>query len=54
MNIPTPDLSEAPDRHAAEEALAVLRQWAEAADPTEVAQLDPAVARLLPGREVGN
>lgn len=54
MNIPTRDLSEAPDRQAAEAALALLRHWAEAADPTEVAQLDPAVARLLPGREVGN
>jgi GTP cyclohydrolase I len=54
MNISTRDLSEAPDRQAAEAALALLRQWAEAADPTEVAQLDPAVARLLPGREVGN
>lgn len=54
MNIPTRDLSEAPDRQAAEAALALLRQWAETADPTEVALLDPAVARLLPGRDLGN
>ncbi|MGR3623934.1 GTP cyclohydrolase FolE2 [Pseudophaeobacter sp.] len=54
MNIPTPDLSEKPDLQAAEAALAVLRQWAEGATPTEVAQLEPAVARLLPGRELGN
>lgn len=54
MNIPTRDLSEAPDRQDAEAALALLRQWADAATPTEVAQLDPAVARLLPDREVGN
>ncbi len=54
MNIPTRDLSEAPDRQAAEAALALLRHWAKTADPTEIAQLDPAVARLLPGREVGN
>ncbi|OIQ44641.1 MAG: GTP cyclohydrolase [Roseobacter sp. MedPE-SW] len=54
MNIQTRDLSEAPDRHAAETALALLRQWAEAADPSEVAQLDPAIARLLPGRALGN
>ena len=54
MNIPTPELSEAPDRSAAEAALALLRKWATSADPSEVAQLDPAVARLLPGREVGN
>lgn len=54
MNIQTRDLSEAPDLHAAERALALLRQWAKAADPSEVAQLDPAIARLLPGRELGN
>jgi GTP cyclohydrolase I len=43
-----------PDRNDAAEALKVLRAWAAAADPVEVARLDPAVARLLPGREVAN
>lgn len=43
-----------PNREEAAEALALLRAWAAKADPTEVAQLDPAIARLLPGREVGN
>ncbi len=43
-----------PNRDEAAEALSVLRKWAAKADPTEVARLDPAIARLLPGREVGN
>ena len=43
-----------PNRDEAAEALATLRAWAARADPTEIAQLDPAIARLLPGREVGN
>lgn len=43
-----------PDRNEAAEALALLKRWAANADPVEVAQLDPAIARLLPGREVGN
>ena len=43
-----------PNREEAAEALLVLRKWAAKADPTEVARLDPAIARLLPGREVGN
>jgi GTP cyclohydrolase I len=43
-----------PSRDDAEDALAVLRRWAAKADPVEVAQLDPAIARLLPGREVAN
>lgn len=43
-----------PGRDEAEEALDVLRRWAESATETEVAQLDPAIARLLPGREVSN
>ncbi|MFM2355524.1 MAG: hypothetical protein RLZZ528_1260 [Pseudomonadota bacterium] len=43
-----------PGRDEAEDALALLRRWAAKADPVEVAQLDPAIARLLPGREVSN
>ncbi|MGC1486533.1 MAG: GTP cyclohydrolase, FolE2/MptA family, partial [Albidovulum sp.] len=43
-----------PNRDEAAEALELLRRWAASADPTEVAQLDPAIARLLPDRKVGN
>ncbi|SEO02338.1 GTP cyclohydrolase I [Salinihabitans flavidus] len=43
-----------PSRDEAKDALARLRAWAETASPTEIAELDPAVARLLPEREVGN
>ena len=43
-----------PRRRDAEDALATLRAWALSATPEEVADLDPAVARLLPGREVAN
>ena len=48
------EIDRQPDRADAEEALRLLRRWAESADPVEVARLDPAIARLLPGREVGN
>lgn len=45
---------EAPDTAEAKAALDVLRQWAAGATETEIARLDPAIARLLPGRAVGN
>ncbi len=48
------EIDRQPDRADAEEALRLLRRWAESADPVEIARLDPAIARLLPGREVGN
>ncbi|MCB2131612.1 MAG: GTP cyclohydrolase I FolE2 [Rhodobacteraceae bacterium] len=48
------EIDREPDRDAAAAALAVLRAWASRADPAEVARLDPAIARLLPDREVGN
>jgi len=44
----------APDTDAARKALEVLRKWAAKADPVEVAQLDPAIARLLPDAELPN
>ncbi|MCA0045208.1 GTP cyclohydrolase FolE2 [Celeribacter litoreus] len=47
MNMHPSDM-EKNDRAAAEAALATLRAWAETATPTEVAELDPAIARLLP------
>ena len=43
-----------PDAKSAEEALETLRAWAAAADPAEVARLDPAIARLLPDAPLGN
>ncbi|MDA7966192.1 GTP cyclohydrolase, FolE2/MptA family, partial [Ruegeria sp.] len=49
MNLLPRDLDEAPDRDAAAAALDVLRKWAETATEAEISQLDPAVARLVPG-----
>ena len=54
MNHVTPDLCNEPDKDDAARALQVLRDWAAKADPLEVAQLDPSIARLLPGGEVSN
>ncbi|WP_101065380.1 GTP cyclohydrolase FolE2 [Roseovarius salinarum] len=48
MNIQPRDLTETPDRDDAKQALDRLRQWAANATPEEVADLDPAIARLLP------
>ena len=45
---------ETPNVDAARDALDVLRNWAAKADPVEVARLDPAIARLLPGAELPN
>ncbi len=45
---------EPPDTDEAKAALKLLRQWAAHADPVEVARLDPAIARLLPGRDIAN
>ena len=54
MNIQSVKLDAALDRDDAIKALAVLRAWAASATPEEVADLDPAVARLLPQGEVSN
>jgi len=54
MNVLSSDMKKAKDRSQAEAALDVLRAWAEAATPEEVADLDPAIARLLPQGEVSN
>lgn len=48
------EIGREPDREDAAEALETLRRWAASADPAEVARLDPAIARLLPGRGVAN
>lgn len=54
MNVHTPRVELAPDREEAERALETLRNWAAKAAPEEVAQLDPQVARLLPGESLPN
>lgn len=54
MNIHTTEIECDPSRDEAERALDLLRAWAGGATPEEIATLDPAVARLLPGREVSN
>ncbi|MBE1284078.1 MAG: GTP cyclohydrolase I FolE2 [Rhodobacteraceae bacterium] len=54
MNVHSRNIEDAPDRDEAAAALNTLRKWAGTVTETEIAQLDPAVARLLPGREVSN
>lgn len=49
MNFHTRDINETPDREDAEAALDVLRAWAKTATEAEIAQLDPSLARLIPG-----
>jgi GTP cyclohydrolase I len=44
----------APARGEARAALELLRAWAAQASPAEIATLDPAIARLLPGAPLGN
>ncbi|WP_435139450.1 GTP cyclohydrolase FolE2 [Pseudopelagicola sp. nBUS_19] len=41
-------------REEAEEALARLRSWAAQASVTEIAELDPSIARLLPDQHLAN
>jgi GTP cyclohydrolase I len=54
MNIHNPHIDAQPDMQDAQNALDVLRRWAETATETEIASLDPAVARLLPNRPLQN
>ncbi|MFV1440941.1 GTP cyclohydrolase FolE2 [Phaeobacter sp. JH18-32] len=54
MNSHSRNLTKAPDRADAEDALELLRKWASTATETEIAQLNPVVARLLPDAPVGN
>jgi GTP cyclohydrolase I len=41
-----------PETREAEDALRLLRRWAASASPSEIAALEPGLARLLPGRPV--
>jgi len=52
MNIHSSDRK--PDRDKAAKALETLRIWAGSASPTEVSELDPAIARLLPDAPLAN
>ena len=54
MNFQITGKGAVPDRQTAESALESLRTWAAAATPEEVADLAPAIARLLPGGAVSN
>ena len=54
MNKISPGLDSRPSRSEAETALERLRHWAETATPEEVADLDPAIARLLPDAALSN
>ncbi|MCE8521161.1 GTP cyclohydrolase I FolE2 [Ruegeria pomeroyi] len=54
MNLHPRDIDETPDRDAASAALAVLRRWASGATATEISELDPSVARLMPNAALSN
>ena len=54
MNVHTPEIERFPNREEAEKALELLRLWAGNASDVEIADLDPLVARLVPGQEVSN
>ena len=49
MNIHFPQAEREPGRNEAEAALEVLRAWADRASDAEIAALDPALRRLIPG-----
>lgn len=51
MNIHTPEIATIPERDEAEAALDLLRRWAKSASTTEILELDPSVARLVPGAD---
>ena len=51
MNIYSRDIERDPERAEAEAALALLRRWAKTASAVELADLDPLVARLIPGAQ---
>ena len=51
MNIHTPDMTAIPERKEAEEALELLRRWASSASATDLFDLDPSIARLVPGSD---
>lgn len=52
MNVHPRDIDENPDLEEAAAALSVLRQWAKSASASEINQLDPVLAKLVPGQPV--
>lgn len=50
MNIHSPKPSHGPSREDAAEALALLRRWADTADPDQTDSLGTAISQLLPGQ----
>ncbi|MBO9432869.1 GTP cyclohydrolase I FolE2 [Ruegeria sp. R13_0] len=54
MNVHPRDIDDAPNREQAAEALKLLRQWAKTAPAAEISQLDPSLARLVPGMSAVN
>jgi len=54
MNIQPPNEHDETARTQAEAALQTLRDWAASVSAIEVAQLDPAIARLLPENKLAN
>ncbi len=52
MNIHTPDMERKPSHEEAEQALALLRQWASKAQDSEIDALDPVLLRLVPGATI--
>ncbi|MEP4199080.1 MAG: GTP cyclohydrolase FolE2 [Aliishimia sp.] len=51
MNIHTPELTTIPERDEAEAALEVLKRWASSASTSDIFELDPSVAGLVPNAE---
>lgn len=49
MNVHTPEIDRKPSREEAEAALALLKQWAGKAHDSEIADLEPVLAGLVPG-----
>jgi len=49
MNIHAPNIDATPDRDEAAAALNTLRKWAQSASKADIVELDPSVARLVPG-----
>ncbi len=54
MNIHMPHIETDPERVEAEAALDLLRRWARSASVSEIMELDPSVARLVPGKKVND
>jgi len=54
MNAHPGDVDQDNEREMAKRALDMLQAWAVKATPTEIAELHPAISRLLPGHELAN